>query len=122
MRCDFLDGLSYSIGDWVQLFDQGRNRFLRLFLLNRTVLVAGQFFPMACAVSGAPIGFKGCDKFPNNLRFTDDQTKFATRIQLDCTQAAELFGFRAQTSFEDGLRRTVDWYLANREEAEARSS
>src|SRR5439155_15355788 len=67
--------------------DQERNRFLRLFLLNRTVLVAGQYFPMACAVSGAPIGFKGCDKFPNNLSFTDDQTKFATRIQLDCTQA-----------------------------------
>ena len=33
-----------------------------------------------------------------------------------------LFGFRAQTTFEEGLRRTIDWYLANRERfAESRS-
>ena len=33
-----------------------------------------------------------------------------------------MIGFRAGTSFEDGLRTTVDWYLAHREEAEARDS
>ena len=33
---------------------------------------------------------------------------------------AELFGWRAEIPFEIGLRRTVDWYLANREAAEAR--
>ena len=27
---------------------------------------------------------------------------------------ARAFGFDAKTSFEDGLRRTIDWYLANR--------
>ena len=30
----------------------------------------------------------------------------------------ELLGWRAETPFEDGLRATIDWYLANRAEAE----
>jgi len=30
--------------------------------------------------------------------------------QLDVTRARELFGFTARTSFEEGLRRTIDWF------------
>jgi GDP-L-fucose synthase len=29
---------------------------------------------------------------------------------LDTTRAQELFGFRAATAFDEGLRRTIDWY------------
>src|SRR5205823_1705519 len=29
---------------------------------------------------------------------------------LDVSKAERLFGFRAQVSFQDGLRRTIDWY------------
>jgi GDP-L-fucose synthase len=32
------------------------------------------------------------------------------RRQLDVTRAERLFGFTARTSFEDGLRQTVEWY------------
>ena len=32
------------------------------------------------------------------------------RRQLDVSRAERLFGFKANTSFEDGLRRTVEWY------------
>jgi GDP-L-fucose synthase len=31
---------------------------------------------------------------------------------LDTTRAEALFGFRAQTPFEEGLRRTIEWYEA----------
>ena len=34
--------------------------------------------------------------------------------KLDTTRAKEYFGFSAKTNFEDGLRKTIDWYLANR--------
>ncbi|MCB9139503.1 MAG: GDP-L-fucose synthase [Caldilineaceae bacterium] len=34
------------------------------------------------------------------------------RRNLDITQAQKHFGFHAQTSFEDGLRHTIDWYRA----------
>ncbi|HEV8634537.1 MAG TPA: GDP-L-fucose synthase [Chloroflexota bacterium] len=36
------------------------------------------------------------------------------RRKLDVGRAERRFGFRASTSFEDGLRRTVEWYLSNR--------
>jgi GDP-L-fucose synthase len=32
------------------------------------------------------------------------------RRMLDTTKAFQEFGFRASTSLEDGLRRTIDWY------------
>jgi GDP-L-fucose synthase len=32
---------------------------------------------------------------------------------LDTSKAEKEFGFRARTSFEEGLRRTVEWYRAN---------
>jgi GDP-L-fucose synthase len=40
------------------------------------------------------------------------------RRRVDASRAEALFGWRATTPFEAGLRRTIDWYLANREEAE----
>jgi GDP-L-fucose synthase len=33
------------------------------------------------------------------------------RRALDVSRAEEFFGFRAQMPFEEGLRRTIDWYL-----------
>jgi GDP-L-fucose synthase len=33
---------------------------------------------------------------------------------LDTSRAEQAFGFKARTSFEEGLGRTIDWYLANR--------
>jgi GDP-L-fucose synthase len=40
------------------------------------------------------------------------------RRRVDVHRAEEQLGWRAQMGFEDGLRRTIDWYLANRDEAE----
>jgi len=36
------------------------------------------------------------------------------RRALDTSRAAALFGFRARTDFIEGLRRTIEWYRANR--------
>lgn len=36
---------------------------------------------------------------------------------LDVTRAKELFGFEAKTPFEQGLEHTIEWFMANREEA-----
>jgi GDP-L-fucose synthase len=38
---------------------------------------------------------------------------------LDVTRAEGEFGFRARTSFEDGLRRTIEWYRHYRQEQES---
>ena len=36
------------------------------------------------------------------------------RRMLDTSRARELFGFEAQTSFEDGLKETIAWYETHR--------
>lgn len=41
------------------------------------------------------------------------------RRAVDTSKARRLFGFQAQTDLEEGLRRTIDWYVGNRESAEA---
>jgi GDP-L-fucose synthase len=42
------------------------------------------------------------------------------RRRVDPSRAEAIFGWRARMPFEEGLRRTIDWYLANRAEAERR--
>jgi GDP-L-fucose synthase len=48
-----------------------------------------------------------------NGEFVWDESKpdGQPRRCLDVGRAAELFGFRAQVPFEEGLRRTIDWFL-----------
>jgi GDP-L-fucose synthase len=60
------------------------------------------------ALIGRLTGFKG--------RFTWDTSKpnGQPRRALDTTRAEQYFGFRAGTGFEEGLRRTIDWYRQNR--------
>ncbi|MEM9712948.1 MAG: GDP-L-fucose synthase [Actinomycetota bacterium] len=42
------------------------------------------------------------------------------RRRVDPSKAEAAFGFHATTELRDGLARTVEWYLAHRDEAEAR--
>jgi GDP-L-fucose synthase len=41
---------------------------------------------------------------------------------LDTSKAKELFGFGAKTAFEEGLRRTVTWYLEHGQEGQKETS
>ena len=43
------------------------------------------------------------------------------RRMLDTDRAAKYFGFVAKTSFEEGLRETIDWYCRSRDARPARS-
>ena len=58
--------------------------------------------------------------FSGEIRWDPTKPDGQPRRGVDTSRAAELFGFRAKVGFEDGLRRTIDWYLANRELAESR--
>jgi GDP-L-fucose synthase len=49
-------------------------------------------------------GFKG------EILWQSDKPDGQPRRQLDTRRAFEKFGFQAQTSFEQGLQRTIDWY------------
>lgn len=59
------------------------------------------------------VGFEGA------LRWDASKPDGQPRRRLDTEKARRAFGFEAQTSLEDGLRRTVDWYLTHRERADS---
>ena len=59
------------------------------------------------------VGFEGA------LRWDPSKPDGQPRRRLDVERAAREFGFRASTSLEEGLKRTIEWYLAHRAEAEA---
>jgi GDP-L-fucose synthase len=48
--------------------------------------------------------------FAGEIRWQASKPDGQPRRQLDTTRAAEKFGFRAQMTLEDGLKRTIDWY------------
>ena len=51
--------------------------------------------------------------FKGELRWDATRPDGQPRRALDITRAKEEFGFLATTSFEEGLKKTIDWYLAN---------
>ena len=52
----------------------------------------------------------GLTRFEGEIRWQTEKPDGQPRRQIDTTRAFERFGFRAQTSLEEGLCRTVDWY------------
>lgn len=54
------------------------------------------------------VGFEG------QLAFDPSKPDGQPRRCLDTRRAEEWFGFRANTVFQAGLQKTIDWYLANR--------
>jgi GDP-L-fucose synthase len=58
------------------------------------------------------VGFDGA------LRWDPTKPDGQPRRRVDATRAQQLLGWHAETPFEDGLRATIDWYLAHRQEAE----
>ena len=54
-------------------------------------------------------GFKG------EVRWDPTKPDGQPRRALDTSRAREHFGFEARTTFEDGLRRTIEWYEAMRQ-------
>ena len=53
-------------------------------------------------------GFKG------QIRWDSSKPDGQPRRRLDVSRAKQLFGFEAQMTFDEGLKRTVDWFRQNR--------
>lgn len=60
--------------------------------------------------------------FHGEIRWDTTKPDGQPRRRVDPTRAREMFGFEAEVQFRDGLRQTIDWFLANREEAVARAN
>src|SRR5258706_5638070 len=53
--------------------------------------------------------------FNGKLAWQTDKPNGQPRRGLDVSRAKELFDWSAQVSFEEGMRKTIDWFKANRE-------
>jgi GDP-L-fucose synthase len=62
------------------------------------------------------VGFEG------EVRWDTSKPDGQPRRGVDASRAEKEFGFKAVTDFDDGIRRTLDWYLSHRDEAVARDS
>lgn len=54
--------------------------------------------------------------FTGQIIWDTTQPDGQPRRSLDTNRARQAFGFRATTNFREGLRKTIDWYLAHRQE------
>jgi GDP-L-fucose synthase len=52
-------------------------------------------------------------KFGGEIHWQPERPNGQPKRQLDTSRAREKFGFVAQTSLEDGLRKTIDWFEQN---------
>ncbi|MCU0722495.1 MAG: GDP-mannose 4,6-dehydratase, partial [Planctomycetes bacterium] len=48
------------------------------------------------------------------ITYVKDRPGHDRRYAVDAAKLARELGFRPAVPFEEGLRRTVDWYMANR--------
>jgi GDP-L-fucose synthase len=55
--------------------------------------------------------------FRGEIRFDPSQPDGQPRRKVDTSRAEKAFAWRATTSFRDGLRTTIDWYLGVRQPA-----
>jgi GDP-L-fucose synthase len=53
-------------------------------------------------------------RFEGEIHWQPDKPDGQPRRRLDVSRAFEKFGFRAHMQLEEGLRRTIEWYEANR--------
>jgi len=53
-------------------------------------------------------------RFKGEVRWQTDKPDGQPRRRLEVSRAVEKFGFRAQVPFEEGLKRTIDWYETHR--------
>ena len=60
--------------------------------------------------------------FDGEIRWDTTKPDGQPRRRVDPTRAHERFGFTSSMDLRQGLRNTIDWYLANREAAEERES
>jgi len=61
------------------------------------------------------------ESFNPNIQFIKDPRGAAHdfRYALDCSKINKELGWEPQVNFEEGLRRTVEWYLSNQDWVES---
>ena len=89
-------GETYNVG--------GRNERTNMEVINTIIAILDELSPRADGASYAVQKTYVKDRPGHDRRYAIDATKLETEL-----------GWRAQENFETGIRKTVQWYLANQE-------
>ena len=54
-------------------------------------------------------------KSENLIEFVEDRPGHDYRYSMDSSKISEEMGWKSKTSFDEGIQKTVDWYLNNEE-------
>jgi len=49
------------------------------------------------------------------IEYVEDRKGHDRRYAMDCSKIKKEVGWKAETDFERGLRKTVDWYIKNKD-------
>ena len=63
----------------------------------------------------APTQTLGTESHHDLITFVEDRPGHDWRYAIDATKIKEKIGWMPEVGFEEGLRRTVDWYVEHRE-------
>jgi dTDP-glucose 4,6-dehydratase len=75
---------------------------------RENVAIIDELIRIAAGKIGAEPG-----KIRDTIRFVKDRPGHDRRYAIDCTKIKEELGWEGETSFEEGLEKTVDWYMDN---------
>jgi dTDP-glucose 4,6-dehydratase len=68
-----------------------------------------------CALLGEMAPELRCEPYSQLITFVKDRPGHDRRYAVDCSRIERELGWRARESFESGLRKTIRWYLDNKE-------
>jgi dTDP-glucose 4,6-dehydratase len=87
-------GRSYAVG--------GENEWENLRLLGRLIEIVAE-------ETG-----EGKDRLLSLIAYVKDRPGHDRRYAIDCSRIKKELGWKRESSFDEGLRKTVRWYLGNR--------
>lgn len=87
-------GESYNIG--------GQNEITNLALVKKICSLLEEL---------APHKPKGVEHYEDLIQFVEDRAGHDRRYAIDSSKIQRELGWKAETPFEEGLRKTVQWYL-----------
>jgi dTDP-glucose 4,6-dehydratase len=87
-----------------------RNEQKNIHLVNQICSVLDEIAP---PVEVPQLRERGLESYSELINFVDDRPGHDHRYAIDPSKVTRELGWQPEVGFEEGLRRTVDWYLSN---------
>ena len=106
-------GTGENVRDWIHVLDHGRgiDAALRRGRVGEVYNFGGHSEVRNIDLTLTLLELLGKPK--TLIKYVADRPGHDLRYAIDCSKAESELGWKPQHNFRDGLRETIDWYLAN---------